>query len=318
MEVRDMRHLKTGREIFEASADHIERARKMGGKIIPMLTLYDPSVCIVSPQFFNYAGAVHNGETVGYRNNIEATQLAKERGWKGDTSLPFTLLPFMVSVDDGPVELFDIPEERNGKPFIRETKITHPHPTYKKLATLALHDWMPEDKRGLFWYDVPAISNMRMVGGGEEYAAQFSGKYSSGEIANNFTHPEKMESVLNKVRPLLVAQSMGDTALRLDRLEGFDGEVYALLNTAVEASFKQAGFDVATPIQMSDGYFAWTERFEKNHGELPPENPDWLREGGSPAHRTQYYQRRYPTAHIAAPPNAPGFFHPDELVTVYL
>ncbi len=221
--VRDMRHLTTAEEIFEALLEHIKIATN-GGKITPLITVFahqqpgQPGIRIWNPQLIRYAGYQQpDGAILGDPLHINLTRIAKQLGWRGGAGTPFDPLPIIIQMPNQSPRLFELPSE-----LILEVPLSHPD--YPWFADLNLK-----------WHALPVISNMRLEIGGISYtAAPFNGWYMGTEIgARNLgdTHRYNLLPV--------IAKAMG-LDIRSERTLWKDRAIVEL-NVAVLHSFAQHG-----------------------------------------------------------------------------
>src|SRR3989442_4409609 len=82
--VRDLRHLSTAEDIFEAIVEHL-RLGTNGGKIRPVMSVFAsqmpprPGIRIWNPQVIQYAGyRLPDGSTVGDPSNEELTTVLRQ------------------------------------------------------------------------------------------------------------------------------------------------------------------------------------------------------------------------------------------------
>ncbi len=255
--VRDLRHLSTAEDIFEAIVEHLRLATNEG-KIRPMMSVFAPQVPgapgirIWNPQVIRYAGYPrHDGEVVGDPSHLELTEVIRKLGWQGGEGTPFDILPLVIQMPDQPPRLFDLPHDA-----VLEVPISHP--AYPWLADL-----------GLKWHALPLISNMRLEIGGISYsAAPFNGWYMGTEIgARNFGDEGRYDMLL------VIAELMGldvhsDRTLWKDR-------ALVELNVAVLHSFALHG------VTMVDHHTAsrqliFHESREKQAGRMMPADWSWI------------------------------------------
>jgi nitric-oxide synthase, bacterial len=221
--VRDMRHLTTAEEIFEALLEHIKLATN-GGKITPLITVFapqqpgQPGIRIWNSQLIRYAGYRQpDGSILGDPLHVNMTKMVEQMGWQGSAKTPFDVLPIIIQMPNQQPRLFEVPPE-----LILEVPLSHPdHPWFADLH--------------LKWHALPVISNMRMEIGGVSYtAAPFNGWYMGTEIgARNLgdTHRYNLLPV--------IAKGMGlDTST--DRTLWKDRAIVEL-NIAVLSSFAKSG-----------------------------------------------------------------------------
>lgn len=243
LEVLDERACDTPEEIHEACCRHIEYARN-GGDIRPTITIFQPDtpaterVRIWNYQLLRYAGYETDEGVVGDPSELAFTSYCQSRGWEGDGGR-FDPLPTVIQVGDGEPELFEMPEDR-----FAEVRITHPE-----------YDWFAD--LGLRWYDVPAVSSMRLEIGGLSYtAAPFNGWYLSTELgARNFADEDRYDMLPE------IAERLGCDTSRNRSL--WKDEALVELNRAVLHSFEQAGVKIVDHHTVSEQF----EQFERNEAE---------------------------------------------------
>ncbi len=169
--VRDMRHLLTYEDIFDALVEHIQLATN-GGKIKSIITIFapqrpgEPGIRIWNPQLIRYAGYKQaNGAIIGDPLHTKLTEVALRMGWKGGKKTSFDILPVILQLPGQSPKLFELPND-----VVKEVHLTHP-------------DFAWFDDLHLKWYALPLISDMRLEIGGISYtAAPFSGWYMGTEI----------------------------------------------------------------------------------------------------------------------------------------
>lgn len=173
--MRDLRHLTTAEEIFEAIVEHIQQATG-GGNIQSTISIFapdlprQPGIRIWNPQLIRYAGYRQaNGSIVGDPAQTELTELCQHLGWQGKGT-QFDVLPLIIQMPGQKPQLFELPQAA-----VMEVPITHPE-----------YDWFAE--LNLKWHALPSVSDWRLEIGGISYScAPFSGWYMSAEIgARNF------------------------------------------------------------------------------------------------------------------------------------
>lgn len=224
--VRDMRHLQTAEEVFEALVEHIRLATN-GGRIRPMITIFAPQqpgeagIRIWNPQLIRYAGyTMEDGTILGDPLHADLTRAVQALGWEKATRTAFDVLPLVIQMPGQPPRLFELPPDA-----VLEVPIQHPD-----------HSWFAE--LGLRWHALPAISNMRLSIGGLSFtAAPFNGWYMGTEIgARNFGDAERYNLLP------LIARKLGlDT--RTDRTLWKDRALVEL-NVAVLDSFAASGVTI--------------------------------------------------------------------------
>ncbi|KGF72665.1 hypothetical protein DO97_07005 [Neosynechococcus sphagnicola sy1] len=171
LHVRDMRHLETEVEMFQAILEHIQFATN-GGEIRATITIFKPDGRrFWNPQYFQYAGYRQPDRSIlGDPGNVELTDQAMRLGWHPESQTRFDYLPLIIQLPGQEPRWFEIPPQ-----LILEVPLTHPR-----------YDWFGDLR--LKWYGLPAVSNMVFDVGGIQYtAAPFNGFYMGAEIgARNF------------------------------------------------------------------------------------------------------------------------------------
>jgi nitric-oxide synthase len=216
--LRDMRHLETEEEMFDAVLDHI-RVATNNGDLRPTITVFKPDGRrIWNPQYFRYAGYREtDGSILGDPANAGLTDAALRLGWKREDRTRFDYLPLIVQIPDHEPKWFEIPNA-----LILEVPIVHPdYPWFEDL--------------NLKWYGLPAVSNMAFDVGGIQYlAAPFNGFYMETEIgARNFGDGDRY-NLLPIVAEKLGMDIEGKTNLWKDR-------AVVEMNVAVLHSFSKRG-----------------------------------------------------------------------------
>ncbi|MGK4006773.1 nitric oxide synthase oxygenase [Sorangium sp. So ce1036] len=252
LHVRDLRHLETEEEIFQALLEHLELATN-GGDIRAMMTVFrpgEPRIRIWNGQLIRYAGyRLPDGGILGDPANVELTDQALALGWPGGERTRFDLLPLIVQIGDRPPRWFELPRER-----VLEVPIVHPR-----------HGWFAE--LGLKWHALPAVSNMAFDVGGVQYtAAPFNGFYMGTEIgARNLSDEARYDQLP------LIADRLGLDRSRSDTL--WKDAALVELNAAVLHSFRQAKVRMMDHHTLSD-YFKKFEEQERQCGR--PVYADWI------------------------------------------
>ena len=168
--VRDMRHLPTTGEIFDALVEHLEQATN-GGRIRLMITVFTPEqdgqppIRIWNSQLLQYAGYRQpDGTVIGDPATADFTRAVEALGWTG-RGTPFDVLPIVLQRGGEPPTVYQLPSGA-----VLEVPITHPQLPW--LAGL-----------GLRWYAFPSICNQRLEIGGVSYPlAPFSAWYTAAEV----------------------------------------------------------------------------------------------------------------------------------------
>ncbi|HEY5003621.1 MAG TPA: nitric oxide synthase oxygenase [Ktedonobacteraceae bacterium] len=255
--VRDMRHLTTAEEIFEALLEHIKLATNEG-KITPLITIFapqqpgQPGIRIWNPQLIRYAGYRQpDGSILGDPLHTNLTEIAKKLGWLGGAGTPFDLLPIIIQMPNQPPRLFEIPPE-----LVLEVPLSHPN--YPWFADLNLK-----------WHALPVISNMRMEIGGISYtAAPFNGWYMGTEIGARNLGDNYRYNLLP-----IIAKGMGlDT--RTERTLWKDRAIVEL-NVAVLSSFAKSGVRIVDHHTASRQFMAHHEH-EQQAGRQVAADWGWI------------------------------------------
>lgn len=248
LEIRDMRHLSTTDEIFEATVEHL-RLSFHKGKILPLVTIFAPGIRFWNRQLLRYAGYTQeNGSVLGDPMEQSLTDAICRLGWDRTTKTPFDILPLVIQMPDYFPVLYELPSDA-----IFEVPIRHPD-----------YEWF--QSLDLKWYAFPAICNMRLEIGGISYtAAPFSGWYVATEIgARDFGDANRYNLLLK------VAEKIGlDT--RTDRSLWKDQSLVELTK-AVLYSYKLAGITIVDHHTVAR-QFVLHEKREAAAGRVTP--ADW-------------------------------------------
>ena len=255
--VRDMRHVQTAEEVYEALVEHI-RAATNGGKIRSTISIFapqvpgEPGIRIWNPQLIRYAGYRQpNGQLIGDPMQEELSEIARQLGWQGGPGTPFDVLPLIIQMPHQRPMLFELPHDA-----ILEVPLTHPE-----------YAWFEE--LGLKWHALPVISNMRLEVGGVSYtAAPFNGWYMGTEIgARNLGDVERYNLLP------VIAEKMG-LKKRLDR-ELWKDRALVELNIAVLSSFARDGVTIIDH-HTASRQFMHHQRNEEEAGRVLPADWSWI------------------------------------------
>ncbi|WP_437679288.1 nitric oxide synthase oxygenase [Sorangium sp. So ce131] len=251
LHVRDMRHLKTEEEVFQAILEHLDLATN-GGDIRATLTAFRPwapRIRIWNGQIVRYAGyRLPDGSILGDPANVELTEQALSLGWPGGARTRFDLLPIIVQIGDSRPRWFELPPER-----VLEVPIEHPR-----------HAWFAE--LGLKWHALPAVCNMALDLGGVHYTAvPFNGFYMGTEIG-----ARNLSDVTRYNQLPVIAERLGLDRSRSDTL--WQDAALVELNVAVLHSFRQAKVRMLDHHTLAD-YF---KKFEQQERQCKrPVYADW-------------------------------------------
>lgn len=255
--VRDLRHISTAEEIFQALLDHMYFATN-GGKIRSTISIFAPTfpgeagIRIWNPQLVRYAGYRQpDGGIIGDPAHVDLTDALQALGWRGGPGTPFDVLPIAIQLPGQAPQLFELPQDA-----VLEVPISHPD-----------FPWFAD--LGLKWHAVPVISNMRLEIGGLSYsAAPFNGWYMGTEIgARNLGDVERYNLL-----PLM-AQKMGlDTSSERSL---WKDRALVELNVAVLSSFSRCGVTMVDHHTASRQFLVHDAK-EKSHGRTVPAHWTWL------------------------------------------
>lgn len=256
LELNDARHCRTAPDIAAACWEHLKLSTN-GGRLRAMITVFrqrlgdDDGVEIVNPQLIRYAGYRRtDGSVVGDPLHLALTALAADLGWRS-AGTAFDILPLMLRVDGGPVQLFEVPPDA-----VLEVRLEHPR-----------YDWFGD--LGLRWHANPAISNLTLEIGGVSYpAAPFSGWYVSSEIGARNLADDDRYSMLRTV-----AERMGEDTTRNDTL--WRDRALVELNQAVLYSYHRSGVHILDHHTAASQFVRHVDR-EKALGRPVPADWAWV------------------------------------------
>lgn len=255
--VRDLRHLTTAEEIFQALLDHLRFATN-GGKIRSTMTIFAPAspgqegIQIWNPQLIRYAGyRQSDGSIVGDPAQADFTDVLRRLGWRGGPGTPFDVLPIVIQMPGQAARIFELPKD-----LILEVPLSHPD-----------YPWFAE--LGLKWHALPVISNMRMEIGGISYtAAPFNGWYMGTEIGARNLGDVNRYNLLPVIAAKMGLDTHTDRSLWKDR-------ALVELNVAVLSSFAEHGV-TAVDHHTASRQFLLHDAREKHCGRDVPAHWVWL------------------------------------------
>jgi nitric-oxide synthase len=255
--VRDMRHLSTEEDVFDALVEHLRLATN-SGKIRSLMTVFapqgprQPGIRIWNPQLIRYAGYRRSdGSIVGDPLQVELTKVIQRLGWKGGAGTAFDILPIVIHLPHRHPRLFELPRD-----VVLEVAITHPD--YEWFADLELK-----------WHAVPVISNMRLEIGGISYtAAPFNGWYMGTEVGARNLGDVKRYNMLPVIAEKMGLDTRSDRTLWKDR-------AMIELNIAVLHSFAQHGVTMVDH-HTDSRQFMLHEELEKQAGRSTPADWGWI------------------------------------------
>ncbi|MDJ0694140.1 MAG: nitric oxide synthase oxygenase [Mastigocoleus sp. MO_167.B18] len=254
--VRDLRHLSTAEEIFQAILEHIQLATN-GGKIRPVISIFPANqpgrsgIRIWNPLLIRYAGYEQpDGTIIGDPAQLELTKICQRLGWESKGT-PFDILPLIIQIPGENPQLFEIPQD-----IVLEVPITHPElPWFADL--------------GLKWHALPCVSSHCLEIGGVSYsAAPFNGWYMSTEIASrNFGDAHRYNLLP------IIAEKLGlDTRSKLSL---WKDRALIELNTAVLHSFSNSGILMVDHHTASEQFMMHCKR-EASEGRTVPADWGWI------------------------------------------
>lgn len=255
LQVRDMRHLETEEEMFQAIVEHMKHATN-GGDLLSVLTVFrpgDPQIRLYNSQLIRYAGYRQpDGSFIGDPANAEVTEKSMELGWRGKGT-HFDILPIIIQIGDRPPKWFSLPETPD---VALQVDIEHPE-----------YPWFAE--LGLRWYALPAVSEMALDLGGVHYRCiPFNGFYMGTEIGGrNFSDTDRY-NMLPIIADKLGLDRSGEHTLWRDR-------AFVELNIAVLHSYRKAGVRMQDHHSMGR-YFLDFEEQEKKLGRDVYGDWSWL------------------------------------------
>jgi len=250
LQIRDVRHLETAEEMFQAMIDHI-RAGTNQGELIPMISIFAPKegLRIWNPQLIQYAAYQEpDGSVIGDPKNLDLTERIMELGWPGGERTHFDILPLVIQIPGEAPQWFEIP-----KGDILEVPIVHPRYT-----------WFED--LDLKWYALPAVSNMALDMGGIQYTlVPFNGFYMGTEIgARNFADTYRYDMLKTVAEKLDLDTSRSYTLWK--------DVAMVELNIAVLYSYQQKGVRMMDHHTLSE-YFL---RFDQQESACQrPVYADW-------------------------------------------
>ncbi len=284
LEVRDLRHLVSADEVFEACVEHIRLAIN-GGKIKPIISVFAPSQVgvagprIWNPQLIRYAGfRQSNGSILGDPRNEELTRAIQELGWKTNMEGSFTVLPLVIQMPGERPRVFELPRDA-----VHEVPIRHPN-----------YDWFVDLK--LKWHALPAVSDMGLEIGGVIYpAAPFNGWYMNTEIAARNLSDTDRYNALPMIARRMGLEMKSDRGLWKDR-------AIVELNVAILHSFAESGFTMVDHHTAARQFVAHIER-EEREGRVTHAEWSWIVPPLSGS-CTPVFHRTYPNQEVT-----PRFFY---------
>ena len=257
LQVRDMRHVTSEDEVFEALCDHIRLATN-DGNLRAVMTVFrqegpdGPGPRIWNSLLIRYAGyRQDDGSWIGDPGNEALTKAALDLGWAPEKRTHYDVLPLIVQFPPREPKFFEIPSE-----LVLEVPLTHPElPWFEEL--------------GLRWCALPAVADMLFDCGGIHYTmAPFSGWYMGTEIgARNMGDDYRYNQLP------VVAERMGLDCRRERTL--WRDKALVEMNVAVLHAFERAGVKVVDHHAASADFMEFAEQ-EAAAGRRIDARWDWV------------------------------------------
>jgi len=286
LKLLDYRDRTTPEQIAEGCFEHL-RVSTNGGRLRSVITVFSQErpessgPRIHNPQLIRYAGYRTPTGIHGDPVHADLTDYALSQGWSGRGSR-FDVLPVFISVDDGPVRMFEVPDSA-----VLEIPIEHPE-----------YPWFAEF--GLRWHANPAISNLVLDVGGVRYpSAPFSGWYVSSEIGARNLSDEARYDMLPAIAAGMGLSTKRNASLWKDR-------ALIELNRAVIHSYEKAGVYIVDHHTAAAQFITHVDR-EEAAGREVMSDWAWINPPLS-ASTTPTFHRTFATPDFTVRPNF--FKHP--------
>ena len=236
LQLRDMRHLQTEEEIFQALVEHIKVATN-DGNLRSTITVFNPNleIRIWNNLLMRYAGYRQpDCSILGDPANVNLTEQSLKLGWSKESKTRFDVLPLMIQIGGKEPKWFEIPPE-----IILEVPISHPR-----------YPWFAE--LGLKWFGLPAVSGMVLDMGGIQYPAPFNGFYMGTEIGGrNFSDTYRYNMLP------IVAEKMGLDCS--DNISLWKDLALVEINVAVLHSYRLHGVRMLDHHTLSDSFMQFVD-----------------------------------------------------------
>ncbi|KAM3415165.1 hypothetical protein BST61_g10287 [Cercospora zeina] len=269
LQVCDLRHITTSREMGLALVEHMKRAYH-NGTIAPTVCVFPPrspgrrGPMVWNGQLLSFAGYKNDDDTVlGDPANVALTDAIMELGWQPpQLRTQWDLLPLVTMAEGEEPCITDVFED--DFPLVRIN-----HPDYE----------LAFEKLGLRWVPAPALSQLGFDIGGVQYTATpFIGWFMDAEIGVRNLADQFRYNVLPK---LVVAlgwaedEDAFDQAPEHERLAKLS-KAQAELTYAVFHSYREAGVMMSDSLTASSMYCNFDDEHLREKGYRLPANAYWL------------------------------------------
>nr|XP_055056042.1 nitric oxide synthase 2a, inducible [Misgurnus anguillicaudatus] len=254
LQVFDARQCKTAEDMFHAMCNHLKYSTN-GGNVRSAITVFpkrtdgDHDFRVWNGQLIKYAGyQMEDGHVIGDPSSVDFTQVCIQLGWKPKYGR-FDVLPLVLQANGEDPELFDIPQD-----LILEVPMEHPQ-----------FEWFKD--LNLKWYAIPAVANMLMEIGGQEFTAcPFNGWYMGTEIGVRDFCDSQRYNILERV-----GQLMGLETRKLSSL--WKDQALVAINVAVMHSFQKNKVTITDHHTACESFMQHMETEVRVRGGCPA---DWV------------------------------------------
>lgn len=236
--VRDLRHLSSLEDVYQACLDHLIFSTNKG-RIIPTISVFAPDgPRILNSQLVRYAD---DPEQAPFVNKLQ------EWGWR-PSGEPFQLLPLVIE-------------------WPGQERLIRPLPEAAVLQVPLTHSEIPAfEQLGLRWHALPAMADRVLEIGGQLYpCAPFSGWYMGTEIGSRDLGDEQRYNVLPALAKAMGLDTSSDRTLWRDR-------ALVELNRAVLESFERHGVTIVDHHTASRQFL---RHLESEAAKNRPVSADW-------------------------------------------
>ncbi|CAL1615736.1 unnamed protein product [Knipowitschia caucasica] len=254
LQVFDARDCTTAHGMYNYICNHIKYATNKGNlrsaiTIFPQRTDGKHDFRVWNSQLIRYAGYKQSdGSIIGDPANVEFTEIVMQLGWKAPKGR-FDVLPLLLQANGNDPELFEIPED-----LVLEVPITHPK-----------FEWFKD--LDLKWYGLPAVANMLLEVGGQEFTAcPFSGWYMGTEIGVRDFCDASRYNILEEVAKLMNLDTRKTSSLWKDK-------ALVEINIAVLHSFQTCKVTIVDHHSATESFMKHMENEYRVRGGCPG---DWV------------------------------------------